>query len=106
MSADHLTVYINLLSHFVAGDISAGEFESDYMSLFKNDPTHFREEEFLTLDELFGDVDAFCADPELRDDEDLDEEQLRRRSALALEKLKAIVPQSAPPVETAETGTG
>ena len=40
------------------------------------------------MDKLFGDIDAFVADPNLRDEDDLDEEELQRHCLAALEKLK------------------
>jgi hypothetical protein len=70
------------------------------LSLFKNDPTHHPEEEYLILDELFGYVDAFCADPALRDEKDLDEEKLRLKCIDALEKLKPIARSIGAPTST------
>ncbi len=85
--------YLNLISLFVAGNISAVEFEHRYLTLFKNDSTDYSETLFLILDQLFGDVDAFCADPLLRDEFDLDEQQLRQACIQTLEKLELMLPQ-------------
>ncbi len=89
MSND-LTPYINLLSSFVTENISGTDLESKYFSLYKNETTLFPDEEFLILDKLFGDIDAFVADPNLRDEDDLDEETLQEHCLIALEKLKTI----------------
>jgi len=40
---------------------------------------------------LFGEVDAFCADSQLRDENDLDEYELKERSKMALERLQSLV---------------
>ena len=83
-----LTPYRNLLSSFVIGKISATDLENQYFSLYKNDTTLFPDEEFFILDKLFGDIDAFVADPDLRDENDLDEEGLQTQCLMALEKFK------------------
>ena len=82
-----LTPYRNLLSSFVVGNISATDCESQYFLLYKNETTLFPDEEFFVLDKLFGDIDAFVADPNLRDEDDLDEEELQGHCLVALEKL-------------------
>lgn len=87
MSSDNLTPYIKLIQSFLDGQISALTFERVYLEMFKNDWTAWAEEEYEVLNDLFIDIDAFCADPELRDPEDLDEEQLRQRAKTAIEKL-------------------
>ena len=71
-------------------ELSSLTFEREYLDMFKNDETESVGEEYEVLNELFSDVDAFCADPELRDSDDLDEEQLRQRAGIALEKLSAL----------------
>ncbi len=91
MTTHRLEPYINLLSSFLKADISASDFESQYLNLYKSDTTLFPDDEFLILDQLFGDVDAFSADPNLRDSGDLDETELRRRVMSALDKLKGFV---------------
>lgn len=88
--SNHLAPYINLLSCFVTGNISGTDLESQYFSLYKNETTLFPDEEFLILDKLFGDIDAFVAEPNLRDEECLDEEELQEHCLIALEKLRPI----------------
>ena len=67
---------------------SPTDFERQYLALFKDDATIRPHEEFLVLDKLFASVDAFCSDPELCDEDDLSEDQLRQESRDALRQLK------------------
>lgn len=82
---------MNLISSFVKGEITTTDFESKYLALFKNDPALGPDEVFLVLNKLFTDVDAFCDNPDLRDEDDLNEEQLRQCSVDALEKLRSFM---------------
>ena len=58
--------YKPLISKFINKEISASEFESCYIALFKRDKSKVGGEKFDILDRLFADVDAYEADPELR----------------------------------------
>lgn len=89
MSAD-LEGYIELISSFLNNQISVLDFERMYLDKFKNDTSDFIEDEYTVLNNLFGDVDAFCADPGLRDSEDLDEAQLKQQCKAAVERLREI----------------
>lgn len=91
MNLCRLNPYIELLMSFLHNGMSALDFERTYLEVYLNDTTEWSEAEFAILDELFGDVDAFCADANLRDPDDLDEEQLRLKCKTALEKLSTIV---------------
>lgn len=82
-----LEQYILLITQFIAGDIAASQFEMSYMDMFKNEYREFPEDVYDVLNGLFSDVDAYCGDPELRDDEDLDDEQLLGSAKEALKKL-------------------
>lgn len=75
------------LDGFVDGSIGAQQFERDYLALFKGDQIRRSEREFLLLDQLFADVDAFVADPALRDEGDLDAEQLLASARRTLAEL-------------------
>ena len=86
---ERLRVYHGLISSFVDGKKAAGEFEAEFLREFKQETVRFGALIFDALDELFADVDAYCADPDLRDDDDLDEEQLRRSATRAREILSA-----------------
>lgn len=81
--------YVELIRTFVDRQISADEFEARYLALFKAETGRFADENvFDVLDSLFADVDAYVADPALRDSpEDLDEEQLHTCAVDALYKL-------------------
>jgi hypothetical protein len=85
-----LSSYIELITAFTARSLSAADFESRYLDMFKSDGEQHPAPVFAVLDELFAGVDAFCVDPELRGDDDLDEEQLRERSEVALRKLRNL----------------
>ncbi len=94
---DALTPYIQLLSSFMAQELTATEFEAHYLRVYKQDETLFSDEAFLVLERIFGDVDAFYSAPDLREKDDLNETQLRQRCAQALEELKAIQNDSVQP---------
>ena len=75
---------------FVDGRIAGEEFELLFLPIYKRDPTHWPAELFDVLDGLFGDVDEFCPDDLLRvQSGGIDETELRRRAARALERLSA-----------------
>lgn len=81
--------YTRLLKDFVSKKISALEFEQNFLQLFKAETSFFSKKEFQILDKLFGDVDAYCSDPDLIEDPefDLTEEELRLSAKEALDKL-------------------
>jgi hypothetical protein len=82
--------YVNLIDSFLNNQIDVSTFEAKYLDTFKNDITMWSGDTYEILNGLFSDVDAFCADPELRDSEDLDEEQLRQQAQVAARKLKML----------------
>ncbi len=79
--------YILLITQFVTGEIAASQFEASYLDTFKNESEIFPEKIYGVLNELFLDVDAYCSDPDLRDEEDLDDQELLERAKEALTKL-------------------
>lgn len=85
--------YIQLIDAFLDGRIEVLEFESRYLAMFKTEHRPMSEETFRILDRLFADVDAFCADPTLRDEHDLDEEGLRQATSQA---RRALDPSASP----------
>jgi hypothetical protein len=85
-----LNPYADLMEAFIHKKIAAVDFERQYLELFKLDNTAWSDAEFVVLDRLFAAVDAFCADPSLRDSEDLDEEQLRQEVQKTFAKLKTF----------------
>ncbi len=82
-----LTAYIDLIKKFLENSIDAQQFEVRFLDRFKKESTVFPNDKFEILDELFAAIDAFCPDPELCDDNDLNEEQLRIKAAESLARL-------------------
>jgi hypothetical protein len=80
--------YRDLIRRFVIGDISADEFERDYLARFKDDPNQVIGEQFDILDELFADVDDYVSDPTLRESTGgISGEELRARARDAYARL-------------------
>ena len=74
--------YRDLLERFLARELAVEQFQAMYLAIFKNESRRLDEPEFLLLDELFGDVDSFTADPELlaeQPDFYIDEQTLRAK---------------------------
>jgi len=83
--------YAILLRLFIAGAMSADEFEVVFLRLYKSDATDWSPELFEVLDGLFADVDDYCADPSLRESVGgTDEEALRVRCEVAVDKLREL----------------
>jgi self-protective colicin-like immunity protein len=89
MQNDHIQKYVSLLREFVSGKLGVHAFEARYLEMFKNETVQLPSHVFAILDALFAEVDAFCDDPSLRRDDELDEEQLRKRSTEALNSLES-----------------
>jgi hypothetical protein len=87
MDSYNLRPYADMIAAFVEGRKTAAAFEKEFLSLFKRDTTRRPTAVYTVLNDLFSDVDAFCADPSLRDPDDLDEDQLRENSKTALQAL-------------------
>ncbi len=90
-----LSKYLNTIERFSAGQLAAKEFEQQFLSLFKNDEASVDYPEAVVeiLDTLFGAVDEYCDDPELRAQlpRSLDEKQLLAAASVAAEKLRTFV---------------
>ena len=88
-----LREYITLLRDFVAGKIDSAAFETSYLKKFKTEETELPEFAFLTLDQLFADVDAYCGDINLRPStlDGIGDEELRTSAKRALSQLAQIV---------------
>jgi hypothetical protein len=80
--------YISLITSFIDGDIPVCDFEKQYLDMFKNETDTLSEIEYEALDFLFSSVDVFCADDDLRDDDDIDEKQLLDDARITLSKLR------------------
>ncbi|WP_259779847.1 colicin immunity domain-containing protein [Aestuariispira ectoiniformans] len=81
---------IDLVKQFVSGEISASDFETSYLKIFSSEEAIFPEAEFSVLNKLFTDVDAFCSDVHLRDEDDIGEEELLECAQEALKKLSKM----------------
>ncbi|MDI9932336.1 MULTISPECIES: colicin immunity domain-containing protein [Nocardiaceae] len=80
--------YRELIEKFVKQEISADEFETEYLHTFTKDNFQVQGNEFVLLEKLFFDVDSYVSDPVLRDSpDDLSGEQLRGRAAATFSKL-------------------
>ncbi len=82
-----LEKYVLLITQFVSGIITASQFEVSYLKLFKEEQAELPTHAYDALNNLFLDTDAYCADPDLRDDEDLDEKQLLASAERTLSTL-------------------
>ncbi|WP_160147657.1 colicin immunity domain-containing protein [Arthrobacter sp. TS-15] len=81
--------YAVLLLLLAQSRISADEFETLFLPLYKSDSTKWPEEIYRVLDQLFYAVDDYNRDPILRDN-DVDANQLRSRAALAFAELRKL----------------
>lgn len=84
---ERIEYYRRLIAQFVAGELSADQFEGSFLQEFKAEATTLPEKEFSILNELFLDVDAYCGDSELRTKSNLDAFQLQERAIAALKQL-------------------
>jgi hypothetical protein len=63
---DVLAKYKALISGFIYHDISAPDFASCYLKMFKAETEIFGQDVFEILEDLFTSADGYVADPELR----------------------------------------
>lgn len=82
--------YVRLIESFANDQIDGEQFEKSFLEMFKNDSSQFNEQEYEILNGLFYDVEDFVADPAIRDEGDLDEQQLKTKSEVHLKKLRAL----------------
>ncbi len=79
-----LLKYKQLIFDFVSGKIPVEEFEPSYLKMAKEEQVIFNNSIYQIIGTLFSDVDAYCGDPELRDDDDIDEVELISRAKSSL----------------------
>jgi hypothetical protein len=89
-NAKYIQPYIDLVESFINGQISARQFEKSFLEKFKNNSSQFDETEYKILNNVFYDVEDFCADPTIRGEGDLDEQQLKTKSKKHLEELRSL----------------
>jgi hypothetical protein len=85
--------YRHLLEQFVDGQITADEFETEYLKTYLSDESpHVERAVFAVVDGFFADVDAYVADAEIRDhsEGDLGPEDLRERACELLRRAGAL----------------
>lgn len=86
-----LSPYIELIEQFVAAHISAAQFETAFLRMFKNETARLPDDAFQRLEELFADVDEYVEDTELRSAAGgLGDEELHRRAENTLERLRLL----------------
>ena len=64
--APTLWAYVALLEALLDGRVTAPEFEVIFLSMYKHDPTAWHPGVFNALECVFGAVDEYCEDAELR----------------------------------------
>jgi hypothetical protein len=80
-----------LLRLLVDGRMTVEEFEVVFLPLYKNDATSWSPEIFDVLENLFANVDDYCADAKLRTKVGgLDDEELRHRAVLSYRRLNEL----------------
>jgi self-protective colicin-like immunity protein len=85
---DVVKPYLRIIDLFVDGQISADQFEEQYLKIFKSEKSIVGGDEFRLLERLFFDVDDYVSSSELRKDVGgLDAEQLRARAAECRDRL-------------------
>jgi hypothetical protein len=83
----NLASYVIIARALVESRITASEFETVFLSVFRGEGDVFSEVETRALHALFSDVDAYCADPTLRDPGDLDDAGLTASARRFLESV-------------------
>ena len=84
-----ISMYMELVKSYIDGEIPTSQFERTYLELFKEETRIPPADIYEILNKLFTDVDAFCADPNLKNASSLDERQLlecARRAYVQLEE--------------------
>lgn len=85
-----ISAYKDLIVLFIdKKEIGASEFETEFLKLFKSDKS-YDENFYETIKPLFYAVEDFCSNPEIRDDDDLDENQLAEAAKATLDKLEKL----------------
>ena len=90
MDREALKKYILIMERFIEGRISALEFERLFLELHRNETHSFSGNAHKYLSILFSDVDIFCASSEIRDENDIDEGELKERVSSALDHFRKI----------------
>ena len=86
-----LREYERLLRCLLSGELSAAEFQREFLHVFQNDPNIWTGEHYRTLETLFEEVDAFEANSAVRDKDMLDEHELKKVAEDSLAKITALL---------------
>src|SRR4051812_36589260 len=94
---NNLLKYLTLMEQFIHHQISALEFEENFLAIHRKDEFHYSEKAHIVISILFSDVDSFCGDIEIADYSetdpfhDIDENELRLKVKVALKELKDLI---------------
>jgi hypothetical protein len=88
--AENFQKYISVIEAFIDGKLTAVEFEKEFLELHRNDNHSYAEDAHKVISIMFSDVDSFCSIPEIRDENDIDEQELLNRARKALDDLNEI----------------
>ena len=88
MKSIHLYNYLILLTDFVSHSMSASEFEKRFLEIHRTDPSNYSENAHRIISILFSDVDTYCSDSNIRDEDDLDDQGLWEKARIALTELR------------------
>ncbi|MCP5468589.1 MAG: hypothetical protein H7A32_04905 [Deltaproteobacteria bacterium] len=85
--------FLDLMKKLVMKKISGPHFEKKYLEMsraFRDNEDYLEvpEEIRLLISHVFVSVDAYCSDPTIRDENDIDENQLREEVKTELLKIK------------------
>lgn len=83
-----LDKYLKLMNDFIYGNISTQRFEAHYLETFKNETVTFDEKIYSALNNLFLDLDMYCEDESIRDEDDIDKKELLKRVKSHLATLR------------------
>jgi hypothetical protein len=86
-AAQQSAIFIPTIEDFVSGKLGAQDSETLYLTLVKKTPGRLDPAVSAAVNQLFTDVDAFVSDDQLRDEDDLDEQQLLACAHTALRTL-------------------
>jgi hypothetical protein len=81
---------VDLVERLLTRELAPTEFESQFFRLWGSDRTTRSPEVFAVLERFFFVVEDYVDDPDLRDADDLDEDQLRAGAQRLLDELAAL----------------
>jgi hypothetical protein len=83
-------IYSELVKEFLRGEMAADEFSLAVLGEYKRERRFFDEAESAVMNQLFYAAEDYCGDPELRDEGDLDEQQLADAAREFLAAIKVL----------------